>query len=232
MDKKRMVDSSLTEIDSSVKFRVTESYKAIRTNLIFSLMKKGCKTVVISSPLPSEGKSTSSVNIAISLAQTDMKVLLIDTDLRKPKIHRFLNINNVPGLTNYLGGMNALSDIIHQTKYPNLHVICSGTTVPNPSEMLASEQMQEFIEKLKEQYDYIVIDSTPLNIVSDALPLIKNSDGLILMIRENSSTYTELDKALNALELIDAKVLGIVLNGAQNSEHAKYNYSYKYESKG
>ena len=227
MDKKRMVDSSLTEIDSSVKFRVTESYKAIRTNLIFSLMKKGCKTVVISSPLPSEGKSTSSVNIAISLAQTDMKVLLIDTDLRKPKIHRFLNINNVPGLTNYLGGMNALSDIIHQTKYPNLHVICSGTTVPNPSEMLASEQMQEFIEKLKEQYD-----STPLNIVSDALPLIKNSDGLILMIRENSSTYTELDKALNALELIDAKVLGIVLNGAQNSEHAKYNYSYKYESKG
>ena len=113
-----------------------------------------------------------------------------------------------------------------------MHVICSGTTVPNPSEMLASEQMQEFIEKLKEQYDYIVIDSTPLNIVSDALPLIKNSDGLILMIRENSSTYTELDKALNALELIDAKVLGIVLNGAQNSEHAKYNYSYKYESKG
>lgn len=221
---------------SDLKFRVTESYKTLRTNIIFSLMKKGCKRIVISSANVHEGKSTVSVNVAISIAQTDARVLLIDGDLRKPTVHRFFGLQNVPGLTNYLGGMSPMEEVLHDTKYPNLKVICSGVSVPNPSEILASEQMQELMESFEDQYDYVIIDTPPINVVSDALPLIKRSDGVIFVVREGQSTFTEIDKALKNLELINAKVLGMILNGEGSSsrrykEYSKYSKYSRYEQK-
>ncbi len=215
-------------LDSNLKFKISEAYKTIRTNLAFSVIKKGCRKIIISSSCPSEGKSTMSVNIAVSIAQTEAKVLLIDADLRRPKVHRFLALNNSPGVTNYLSEMNTLKEIIHETQYPNLQVITAGSLVPNPSEMLSSELFKEFLSEMEKEYDYIIIDSTPLNVVADALPVIKLCDGVVLVVREKISTYTELDAAIKKLELIDAKILGIIYNGVAGNKHGYYDYQNHY----
>lgn len=225
---KKSKNSNPYVMDSSLKFKITEAYKTIRTNLAFSLIKKGCRKIIISSSCPSEGKSTMSVNIAVSIAQTEAKVLLIDADLRRPKVHRFLALHNSPGVTNYLSEMNSLDEVIRQTQYPNLQVITAGSLVPNPSEMLSSEPFKELLEEMEKKYDYIVIDSTPLNVVADALPIIKLCDGVVVVVREKVSTYTELDAAIKQLELIDAKILGFIYNGVTESKHRYYSYKNKY----
>lgn len=224
------------KVDEALKFRVVESYKALRANIMFSIIKSGCKSFVISSSLPSEGKSTIAVNTAIALSQTDARVLLIDTDLRRPKVNRFLGLSNTPGLSNYLIGMNTLDEVLHATSYPNLTVFCAGSRVPNPSELLASSQMETLLEQLREKFDYIVIDSAPLNVVSDTYPLIKKTDGVLLVVYQNRSSYKELDKTLKNLEVMDAKVLGFVMNGVTNKRkrsyyNSKYGYGYGYGNK-
>ncbi len=218
-------------VDNSLKFKVVESYKVLRANIMFSIIKSGCKTFVVSSSMASEGKSTIAVNTAIALSQTDARVLLIDTDLRRPKVNRFLDIPNTPGLSNYLIGMNTIEEVIHKTSYPNLMVFCAGSRVPNPSELLASSQMELLLEQLKTAFDYIVIDSAPLNVVSDAYPIIKKTDGVLLVIYQNRSDYKELDKTLKSLEMVDGKILGFVVNGVQENTkktRKKYGDSYGY----
>lgn len=230
-------------IDPSQKFRIEESYKSIRTNIMLSVMKKGCKTIVVSSSAPGEGKTTTTVNLAITMAEADQRVLLIDCDLRKPKIHHYFSIPNAPGLTNYLGAAvnsnNAknvdLFSIIHKTEFENLSVITSGSIPPNPAEILGSEPMKEFLEEVSQNFDYIIIDSTPINVVSDALPIIRESDGVVLVVRSYSSTHPELQKTLNSLKFIDAKVLGFVVNYEERKTsrygglYKKYGYSeYNY----
>ncbi len=217
-----------TQMNPDIKFQVMESYKVARTNLAFSLIKRGCKKIVITSSLAKEGKSTSAVNIAISLSlQVNVKVLLIDSDLRKPKINNFFNLENTPGLTNYLGSMCELKDIIQPTETPNLFVICSGISVPNPSELLASESMEDLLKALEQDYDYIILDTSPINIVIDALALAKITDGAVIVVQEGFSTYPELAKTIEKLERVDAKILGIILNGTKLE--TKDNYKYQYE---
>ena len=217
------------EMDPSLKFRVEEAYKSIRTNIMFSVMKKGCKTIVISSSIPNEGKTTTTINIAIALAQANQKVLLIDGDLRKPKIHHYFSVPNSPGLTNYLGSKVGSSNrtdllsVIHATEYENLSVLCSGSIPPNPAEILGSEPMAEFLEEIGNDFDYIIIDTPPINVVSDALPVIRESDGVVLVVRSNQSTHPEIQRAISALEFIDAKILGFVVNFAE-SGRSKYGY--------
>lgn len=223
-------------VNAQVKFQVTEAYKSIRTNIMFSIAHKGCKKVVISSAMENEGKSTGAVNIAISLAQTDLRVLLIDTDLRKPKIHMFFDMNSAPGLTHALSGIKSLDEVVRHTSYTNLDVITAGATPPNPSELLASESFEELLRTLEEHYDYIIVDTPPVNVVSDALPVIKKSDGVVLMVRSGMATYPDLDKAIHNLQFIDAKILGLVLNGVDTrskgygtkSGYGKYGYGYGY----
>lgn len=219
------------EMDHSLKFRVEEAYKSVRTNIMFSVMKKGCKTIVISSSAPNEGKTTTTINIAIALSQADQKVLLIDGDLRKPKIHHYFSVPNSPGLTNYLGskvgsGTDKKTDLfslIHATEFENLSVLCSGSIPPNPAEILGSEPMTEFLEEIGEDFNYIIIDTPPINVVSDALPVIRESDGVVLVVRSNQSTHPEIQRAISALEFIDAKILGFVVNFA-DSNRTKYGY--------
>lgn len=221
-------------VDTHIKTKVTEAYKSIRTNIMFSIAHKGCKKIVISSSLENEGKSTGAVNIAISLAQTDLNVLLIDTDLRKPKIHMFFEMNASPGLTHVLNGMNTLAEAVRHTPYAHLDVLCAGVIPPNPSEILAGESFAELMDVLQEKYDYIIIDTPPINLVSDALPVIKHSDGVVLMVRSGKATYPDVDNAIHNLEFIDAKVLGLVLNGVSpnsggyggNKRYGKYGYGY------
>ena len=221
-------------MDPSLKFRVEEAYKSIRTNIMLSVMKKGCKIIVVSSSMANEGKTTTTTNLAISISQADQRVLLIDGDLRKPKVHHYFSIPNAPGLTNYLGAAaNSRSaqkvdlfSIIHPTEYKNLSVIASGSIPPNPAEVLGSEMMSEFIKEVSQHFDYIIIDTPPINVVSDALPVIRESDGVVMVVRSNSSTHPELQKALDSLKFIDAKILGFVVN-YESENRSKYGY-YKY----
>lgn len=219
-------------LSPSLKFKVEESYKSIRANITFSLMKKGCKKIVFTSSVAGEGKTTTTINLAISFAQAGQKVLLIDGDLRKPKIHQYFSISNTPGLTDYLGSTVSASNqdrvdlfsIVHITEYENLSVICSGSIPPNPAEILGSEPMANFLDDVSNDFDYIIIDTPPINIVSDALPIIRESDGVVLVVRYNQSTHPEVEKAIAALEFIDAKILGFVVNFVETKSGGKYNY--------
>ncbi|MDE5983759.1 MAG: CpsD/CapB family tyrosine-protein kinase [Eubacterium sp.] len=243
-------------IQTALKFRIEEAYKTIRANIMFSVMKKGCKRIVVTSSVPGEGKTTTTVNLAVSISQTDQKVLLIDGDLRKPKIHQYFSVPNAPGLTNYLGDKISgkrtadLFSVIHPTEYENLCVLCSGSIPPNPAELLGSELMADFLDDVSQDFDYVIIDTPPVNVVSDCLPLIRESDGVLVVVRSNKSTHPELQRALSALEFIDAKILGFVVNfveskaGKSNkgtygsygaygnyNSYSSYSYSsYKYKS--
>ena len=127
--------------------------------------------------------------------------------------------------------MNTLDEVLHPTSYPNLMVLCAGSRVPNPSELLASTQMEDMLEMLSKRFDYIVIDSAPLNMVSDSYPVIKKTDGVLLVVYQHKSDYKELDKTMRRLEMMDCKVLGFVLNGAADKKqktYDKYGYGYGY----
>lgn len=230
-----LVDNA--NISSDLKFRIEEAYKSIRANIMFSVVKKGCKIIVVSSSLPNEGKTTTTVNLAASISQADQRVLLIDGDLRKPKIHQYFSVSSAPGLTDYLSDVASarhkmdIFGIIHPTKYENLSVITSGTIPPNPAELLGSDFMRDFLNGISKDFDYIIIDTPPLNVVSDALPLIRESDGIVLVVRDNQTTHPELQKALSSLEFIDAKILEFVVNFVESkagkgngSSYDSYNY--------
>jgi capsular exopolysaccharide synthesis family protein len=225
--KKNRTSAAKIQMNDQLKFQITESFKAIRTNIMFSLLTDGCKKIVVSSSLAGEGKTTTAVHTAISLAEMETRVLLIDADLRKPKVHQFFHLKNTPGLTNYFGNMTPLENILQRTDYKNLSVICSGVSVPNPSELLASEKMAELLRELETRFDYIVIDTPPLNVVVDAVPLIKLCNGVILVVRQGSSTYPELNKTVKNLEMINAKILGIILNGMAAKPKGGYRYGYQ-----
>lgn len=214
------------EVDNEQLFSVKEAYKTLKTNLLLSIVKKGCKKIIISSSISGEGKTTTATNIALSMSQIDKKVLLINADLRKPKIHKAMNLPNTPGLTNVLSGLTNKEKAIN-IKSVNLSVLCSGITVPNPSEILSNQLMSEFLTELKTSYDYIIMDTLPLNVVSDALTLINQSDGILLIVRPYHSTHIELQKTIKSLEFINTKILGFVLNDTDEEKENCYKYKYK-----
>lgn len=226
---------ALNELDPALKFKIEESYKTIRTNLVFSIMKKGCKRVVFTSARPDEGKTSTAINLAVALASADYRVLLIDTDLRKPKLHQYFGIRVTPGLTNFLGSMVdkthplTLSSVVQRTGYSNLYLMPAGSCPANPAELLASELMSALLNQIGDQFDYIFMDTPPINVVSDALPLIKQSDGVVGVIRANSSTYPEVDKMVQAIRFIEGTILGFVLTAAEETSNTK-GYSYDYYS--
>lgn len=211
-------------------FSVVEAYKTIRTNLMFATQNPGCKRVIITSTSPNEGKSMNCCNLAITLAQTDSKVLIIDCDLRKPTIHKWFKIKGIPGLSEVLAGMITVKQALHESDYPNLHIICGGTVPPNPAELLSSPAMDEMLGILSKEYEYILLDTPPINLVADALVLSAKTDGVVIIVRQGETTHPELKHALSSLEFAKAKVLGIILNGVENK--GKYGYSkYGYGKK-
>jgi capsular exopolysaccharide synthesis family protein len=204
--------------DEVLSFSIKEAYKAIRTNIVLSVIKDGCKIITFTSPIPSEGKSTTISNVAVSLSKAFYKVLIIDCDLLKPRLHRTFNIDNKSGLSNVLSKLSSFEDSVKILEnYSGLHVLTAGIAVPNPSEMLGSARMKELLDSLSEKYDYILIDTPPVNVLSDGLHIARISDGVIVVIRENHSTHDELKQAINSLQFISAKILGIVYNGSDSN---------------
>jgi len=213
-------------------FQVAEAYKNLRTNLMFALASAKNKAVVISSALPSEGKSMTSAHLAMVMAQTEAKVILIDADLRTPTQYQIFKCANIKGLTTVLAGFADLEDVIKRDIQPNLDIITSGASPPNPSELLGSEKMSAVIEELGLYYEYIFIDTPPINLVSDAVLLSNKAAGVVLVTRHGKSTYNELTKAVSRLEFSDASILGLVVNAVKEKPGRYGRYEYGKYSRG
>lgn len=213
-------------------FYLREAYKTLRTNVNFALAdKEGCKTVLVTSAMQSEGKSLSALNLAISQAQTDVKVVIIDCDLRRPKVNRLLNVSAPCGLSNVLMDANRLDEAIIKSEKHGLDVILSGDVPPNPSELLASSRMAELLETLRERYDFIVIDSPPVDMVIDAAVLSPQTDGILFVVRADQSERGAVLHAISQLEYAKAKVLGFVFNGVNSESGGGYG-KYRYKQRG
>lgn len=214
-------------------FIVKEAYKTLRTNISFSQSGEGCRKVCITSGMPGEGKSITTLNVAISFAESGQRVLLIDADLRRPTVARLLLENGSVGLSNILAGMCKVEDAVHANVYPNLDVICSGTVPPNPSELLSGTRMDKLIETMSAKYDYIFIDTPPVNVVTDACVIAARMDGALIVARRNHSDRESVSRCVNQMKIAGAKILGFVLNGADlegNTKYRKNRYSaYRYD---
>ncbi len=215
-------------------FALVESYKSLRTNILFSLpmTQSGCRKVLFTSSNPAEGKSTTCINTAITLAQADMKVLVVDADMRKPTVHKYFNLANKVGLSNILIGMNSVEECINSIgsiQNGKLNVITSGVLPPNPSELLSGENMAKLLENLSSEYDFIVVDTPPINVVTDALAICNNVDGVVVVTAQNITKKDDVVQAVSSLKFAGANVLGFVLNRQKKASKKYGGSSYKYE---
>lgn len=225
--KKSDSEDRKTLLDKSFPFHIVESYKAMRTNLVFSLSTSDKKIFAVSSADPGEGKSTTSANIAIALAQAEHKVLLIDGDMRKPVQHKIFKLKNKNGLSSVIGKMKTAEQSIQKAVTANLDVLTAGPKPPNPSELLASEQAENLFKQLSEKYDYIVIDTPPVNVVSDAMGISKSLAGVLLVLKYGATTYDQTENAMKKIQLANMNMLGFILNDVTGKHHGGYYYKYK-----
>ena len=211
-------------LNKNSSFAVQEAYKTLRTNVRFFLRGEDCRKLCITSSAAGEGKSITLVNLAISIAEAGDKVLLIDADLRRPALSRLLVEKATPGLSGILAGMEDWDEAIRKDIYPNLDVLFSGETPPNPSELLGSEKMEELIEAMAQRYDYILVDTPPVNVVSDACIVANLLDGVLMLVRKDRSRKDDIKRAVDSLRLTGAKPLGFVLNGVTLESGKSYGY--------
>lgn len=241
--KRAKEDIRLNILNKDTHFGVVEAYKAARTNLMFTLSSvEGCKKVIVTSSVAAEGKSTTTCNLAITFAQTGLRVLVIEADLRRPKLHKYLSLSNDAGMAEYLGGFKKLDEVLQHSEEYNLDCITGGRISPNPSELLLSKSMQTLMDTLSERYDYIFVDSPPVNVVTDPVSIAKLMDGAVVVVKQNYTTSESLAQTISTLEFGNIKILGYILNSSAamrdysynrykyNYGHSPYNrrYSYKY----
>jgi polysaccharide biosynthesis transport protein len=211
--------------------QMAESYRALRTSLLLTFAGGPPKVILITSALPEEGKTTTSVNSAIVLAQKSTRVLLIDADLRRPSIHKTLGMGPKLGLSNVLTGTATLQEaIIPSTILPELFILPAGTPPPNPAELLASAKMKNVLEELRKHYDHIVIDSPPTLSVTDAVVMSTGADAVVLVIRSGHTTKPALRRARDILLQVNARVCGVLVN-AVDLNSPDYYYHYEYQGK-
>lgn len=224
---KEMVDGAAFTLSDKSKFAIVESYKSARTNIMFSLSASDKKIFAVTSYSKGEGKSTVSANLAISFSKMEKKVLMIDCDLRRPNIHNIFKLDNSAGLSNVIGKMVGFEDAVKRNALNNLDIITAGTIPPNPSELMCSSTFVDLIEKLSQEYDYIIIDTPPIGVVADALLLKDLIAGFVVVLRERSTTHGDLQKLLDSVKLADSKVLGMITVGCSMSKkRSKKGYYY------
>lgn len=212
---------SVFVVENQPKSPVSEAYRILRTNIEFSSFDSELKSILVTSPGTVEGKSTTAGNLAFTMAQAGKKVLLLDCDFRKPSVHKKFSISNKVGLSNYLIGEVNFEDVL--IKYSeNLDIIPSGTIPPNPAEMIASNKMKNFIEKCKEEYGCVILDTPPVIAVTDAQILSTDVDGVLLIAAAEQSDKNALVKAKELLQNVKANIVGVVLTKVKS----KYNYGY------
>ena len=226
-------------LSSKSDFFIREAYKTLRTNVTFSLTgENSSSTILVTSSMQGEGKTFTALNLAISFAQAEKKVLLIDCDLRRPKVSRLLKLNNEIGLSNVLMQPDFLSQAILPTHEKNFSVMLSGDIPPNPSELLGSVRMTRLLDALKGQFDYVILDTPPVNVVTDSMVLAPQCDGVLFVVRAGQSERGAVMHAVDQLRYGNAKLLGFVMNGADTAtsgyggyrkkKYGKYNQYYGY----
>ena len=231
-------------IGGGISFAASEAYKLLRTKIQFSFAdEQDCRVIGISSALTGEGKSVSAVNLAYSLSQLDKRVLLIDCDMRRPSLAAKLPIQKTPGLSDFLAGLSHADNLLQLCGMPgderSFHVVAAGRTPPNPMELLSSARMERLLARLRQSYDYIILDLPPVGEVGDALAVAKFTDGMLLVVRQNYCNRIALGAAERQFTFVDAKILGVVYNcasestgGYRNKYYSKYykKYGNKYEN--
>ncbi|SEF80778.1 CpsD/CapB family tyrosine-protein kinase [Paenibacillus sp. UNC499MF] len=219
-------NSKVLIADINPKSQISEAYRVLRTNIQYSSIDRKITTLLVTSAQPAEGKSTTVSNLAITYAQEEKKVLLIDADLRKPTMHKLFGISNRSGLTNLLLGDAPIHEVAIPSHLPNLHLIPSGPATPNPAEMLASKRMTQFIEQAKTEYDIVLIDSPPILAVTDAQILATKCEGVILVLNYGKVKREVARRAVDSLEHVGVKPLGVVINNKTNTKNSSSYYSY------
>lgn len=212
---------------NDLKNPATEAYRVIRTSIQFAQAGKELKTLAVTSCMPNEGKSITVANLAVVLTQAGKSVLLIDCDMRNPTVHKNFNLSNKVGLSSCISMGTALSDAVQKTSIEGLYALTGGVIPPNPSELLGSEQMKNVLQRAKEQYDCVLIDTPPVMPVTDALIVGRFVDGMILVIASAEVKVEMARDVKNQLVNAGANILGVVLNKVR-SEHHGYGYGYYY----
>ncbi|WP_328587735.1 CpsD/CapB family tyrosine-protein kinase [Alteribacter lacisalsi] len=208
----------------SQKSPVTEQFRTLRTNIQFASVDKNIKKILIASSGPAEGKSTVIANLGVVLAQQGNRVLLVDSDMRKPTVHFTFQLNNTMGLTSVLTRSKRFLDVVQNSGIEDLDVLSSGPVPPNPSELLGSKAMARFLDEADQQYDYILFDAPPVNLVTDAQVLSSLTDGVIFVLRSGKTERETAVKAVNALKKANANVIGTVLNDRKMDDNSYYYY--------
>jgi capsular exopolysaccharide synthesis family protein len=210
---------------------LSEAFRRLRTNILYAQLDTPLKSVLVTSPNPAEGKSTTIANLAVTFAQAEKRVLLVDADMRRPTLHDTFHLPKNPGITDLLVGTALFDETVHRNVIENLDVLCCGTTPPNPAEQLGSRRMQEFIHLMSERYDLILFDSPPLLAVTDAAVLSTAVQGAVIVVAAGETRAAAIHRATEFLSSVGGKVLGCVLNKfdvrkAYGGYYASDNYSY------
>ena len=200
-----------------------EAYRSLRSNIEYSSFDDEYRVIVVTSSVPGEGKSTTSGNLAIALAQSGNSVLLVDCDMRKPSIHKKFKISNAAGTAELLLRKKSFEEVANDYN-ENLTIITAGKIPPNPSEMLASRAMTAFIEEMKKEFKYIILDTPPLQAVTDAQVLSTKADGVLLVVRAGSTKREMVFNSVDLIKKVQGKVIGTVLNGVENKKNNYYYY--------
>ena len=235
-------------LNKKTAFVIQEAYKTARTNIIFSVagaVDNDCKVIAVTSASPGEGKTTSTINLAMTFAQTGARVLLVDGDLRKPRVHQYLEVLKTNGLSTVLSNQQKFDDVVFRDLKEGMDVLASGSIPPNPAELLSSDAMGGMLDEIKQKYDYIFFDTPPVTVVTDASALSKFVDGVIMVVREGYTNHESIEHAIKLLNIAEAKVLGFFVNDVEVSNAGysgyrsrgygygrgygyRYNYRYNY----
>jgi len=215
------------------KSHIAEAYRSIRTNILYARVDNPIKTILVTSPGPGEGKSTSAANLAITFAQMGTRTLLVDTDLRRPVLDVIFRRHTGKGLIDVLVGTRTLDDAIEMTPIRNLFLLSSGRTPVKPSEFLASKRMEKLIQKTQSQFDLIIFDSPPIIPVTDAAVLGTKMDGIVMVVKAGETDRDALVRSRIILENVNANILGVLINGIKSDYmYGSYYYHYSYTEKG
>jgi len=226
IDKERRKDPAISfESDNSA---IAEGFRKVRTNLQFLAVDNPPRVIVVTSAMGSEGKSTTAINIALALAEADHNVVLVDGDLRRPRLDKYLDLVGTVGFSTVLAGAAPLPEVIQKTRFTGLSVLTSGPIPPNPSELLGSHSAKKVIEELRAHFDYVLIDSSPLLAVTDAAILSTNADGVLMIARFGHTKRDHLEHAVGSLRSVGASLLGTVLTMTPTRGGSSYSYSYTY----
>ncbi|MCU1698696.1 MAG: lipopolysaccharide biosynthesis [Mycobacterium sp.] len=225
-DKKRSQEPAISfESDNSP---IAEAFRKLRTNLQFLAVDNPPRVIVVASSMPAEGKTTTAINLALALAEAEHTVALVDGDLRRPQLDKYLDLVGSVGFSTLLANQATIAEVLQKTRFPGITVLTSGSVPPNPSELLGSQAAKKTLAELRAHFDYVVVDSSPLLAVTDAAVLAAAADGVLIMARYGETKRDRLNQAVANLESVSAPLLGAVMTMAPARGGASYSYRYNY----